>query len=169
MDGAARCAALIATICSGCAEDGKPPEFAEKFPACAKYMESVSSSDLAACAQELGPACEALGTQEECDGFMQLDGGFEPAGVVIQCSWTDHYLVASLADSTCSGTVTSRCLASRWPGEGGPSCGDLEWDHFRDLGNGQVAVADVACGTLPMDHTSCFSAERHAACDCAHQ
>ncbi|WAS93250.1 hypothetical protein [Nannocystis punicea] len=164
-----RNAALIAAIGSGCAEDGKSSEFAEQFPACAKYMESVSSSDLAACAQELAPACEALATQEECDGFMRLDGGFEPAGVIIQCTWTDHYLVTSLADETCSGTVSSRCLASRWPGEGGPSCNDLEWDNFRDLGDGQVAVTDVACGMLPMDYTPCVSAGRHAACDCAHQ
>ncbi|MFY0538104.1 hypothetical protein [Nannocystis pusilla] len=129
----------------------------------------MSSTDLAACAQELAPACDALTTQEECDGFMRLDGTFAPAGVLILCSWTDHHLVTSADDAACPGTVSARCLPSRWPGPGGPSCGDLEWDNFSDLGDGQVAVTDVACGILPMGYTSCFSAERHAACDCAHR
>lgn len=99
---------------------------------------------------------------------MRLDGTFDPAGVIILCSWADHSFVASSEGPTCSGAVSSRCLPGRWPGSGGPSCVDLQWDNFRDLGSGQVAVADVACGVLPMGHTSCFSAERHAACGCPH-
>jgi hypothetical protein len=181
-----RLGVLFAVICTvsavqaACADDTEssesstsdsdgPDSFAEVFPNCAAYMKSASPEDLASCAEQFVPACEALDTQKECDEFMQLDGTFDPAGVIILCTWTDHYVVGSDDPMMCSEEVSSRCLASRSPGMGGPSCVDGEWDNYRRLDDARTATVDVSCGMLPMNYTSCFSAERPPACDCPYQ
>lgn len=144
---------------------GDADGLAEDFPACANYLKTVARADLELCADEFMPVCEALATQEECDGFPQLDGTFDPAGVLIMCAWTEFHFVGTAEGVVCDGTVSPRCLAGRWPGPGGPSCGE-SWENYRELDGGQLALAEVPCGILPLRYESCFMADPLEACDC---